>query len=63
MNSTSVNMASDSSASPAIPNQERSIRRIRGTGAAPPAATSPQRGHLPSVYEGRNQNWSVAQNA
>jgi hypothetical protein len=49
INSTRANMPSDSSASPAIPSQERSIRRNRGNGGAPPGATSPQRGHLPSV--------------
>jgi hypothetical protein len=49
MNSTRANMPSDSSASPAIPSQERSIRRTSGNGGAPPGATVPQRGHLPSV--------------
>ena len=49
MNSTRANMASDSSASPAIPSQDRSVRSNRGNGGAPPGATSPQRGHLPSV--------------
>jgi len=61
MNSTRANMPNDSSASPASPNQERSIRRSRDNGGAPPGATSPQSGHLPSVYSGRNQKPSLGQ--
>src|SRR4051794_20729916 len=53
MNSTRAIMPSDSSASSASPSHERSIRRNSGNGGAPPRATVPQRGHLPSVYEGR----------
>jgi serine-type D-Ala-D-Ala carboxypeptidase (penicillin-binding protein 5/6) len=49
MNSTRVNMASDSSASHVIPSQDRSVRSNSGNAGAPPGATSPQRGHLPSV--------------
>jgi serine-type D-Ala-D-Ala carboxypeptidase (penicillin-binding protein 5/6) len=49
MNSTKADMPSDASASTAIPSQKRSIRTNRGSGGPPPGATSPHRGHLPSV--------------
>src|SRR4051812_19043966 len=55
MTSTRANMASDSSASPAIPNQERSNRRDRGSGGAPPGAMVWLSGEFPPVRESREQ--------